>query len=57
VISEPLLKIATRIPGLKKYKPIHAKVVAMALINGMNKDTKKVIFEGNEVHELGMSNT
>ena len=52
VVSEPLLKIATLLPPLKKYKPIHARDVANAMINGMNSVNDQVIYEGHEVHVL-----
>jgi uncharacterized protein YbjT (DUF2867 family) len=51
-IGEPLLKLATKIPPFKKYKPIHVRDVAKAMINGLNSDAQQVIYEGLEVHEL-----
>lgn len=56
VISEPLLKIATRMPTLRKYKPIHANDVAKAMIHAMNSESEQVIYEGDEVHELASMN-
>ncbi len=52
VVSEPLLKIGTLLPPLKKYMPIHARDVAKALINGMNTENDQIIYEGDEVHTL-----
>lgn len=51
-LSEPLLKIATKIPPFQKYKPIHVRDVAKAMINGINSQSDTVIYEGLEVHEL-----
>ncbi|MCR9131008.1 MAG: NAD-dependent epimerase/dehydratase family protein [bacterium] len=51
-IGEPLLKLATKIPPFKKYKPIHVRDVAKAMINGLNSDAQQVIYEGLEVHML-----
>jgi len=52
LLSEPILKLVTSLPPLKKYKPIHAKDVASAMINALNSETDKEIFEGYEVHQL-----
>ncbi len=51
-IGEPLLKLVTKIPPFKKYKPIHVRDVAKAMINGLNSDSQQVIYEGLEVHKL-----
>lgn len=45
-------ELFTKIPGLKKYKPIHAKQVAQALINGLNDSDSKIMYEGDEVFGL-----
>ncbi|MBO6522892.1 MAG: NAD(P)H-binding protein [Balneolaceae bacterium] len=45
-------ELFTKIPGLKKYKPIHAKQVAQALINGLNDSDSKTMYEGDEVFGL-----
>lgn len=52
VLSEPVLKAITRIPGLKKYTPIKARDVAEAMINVMNSDSGKETYEGDEIFEL-----
>lgn len=44
--------IFTKLPGLKKYKPIHAQKVAQAMINGLNEPSSKTIYEGGEVFLL-----
>lgn len=51
-LGEPLLKIATIIPPFQKYKPIHVRDVAKAMINGIHSQSNQVIYEGLEVHEL-----
>lgn len=56
-LSEPLLKIATKIPPFQKYKPIHVRDVAKAMINGINSQSDTVIYEGLEVHELAEVNS
>ncbi len=45
-------ELFTKIPRLKKYKPIHAKQVAQAMINGLNDPNSKTIYEGGEVFGL-----
>jgi len=40
--------------GLKKYKPIHGKTVAKAMLTIANRETSKVIFESAELKELGL---
>lgn len=52
VLSEPLLKIATLLPPLKKYKPIHGREVAQSMINAMNSDSEQIVFEGDELFDL-----
>ncbi|MFV1884784.1 MAG: NAD(P)H-binding protein [Balneola sp.] len=42
----------TVLPPLKKYKPIHARQVAQAMINGINETETKTILEGEEVFGL-----
>lgn len=44
--------IFTFLPGLKKYKPIHAHEVAKAMINGLNDPSSKKVYEGDEVFDL-----
>lgn len=49
--------IFTILPPLKKYKPIHARQVAKAMINGLNEEGAQTIYEGEEVFELaGLGN-
>lgn len=49
--------IFTILPPLKKYKPIHAREVATAMINGLNEASTQTIYEGEEVFELaGLGN-
>lgn len=51
-ITVPLLKFITRFM-LKKYRPIHAKTVARAMVNAvLMPDYDKTIWEGREVFEL-----
>ncbi len=45
-------EVFTKIPGLKKYKPIHALQVAQAMVNAINDPDSKSIYEGDEVFEL-----
>lgn len=45
-------EVFTKVPGLKKYKPIHAKKVARAMINGINNPDSKSMYEGEEVFGL-----
>ncbi len=52
IVTEPLLNLATKLPALKKYKPIHAKQVAQSLINAMNSDSNQAIYEGDELFDL-----
>jgi len=40
------------IPSIKKYKPIHAREVAQAMINGLNNPESKTIYEGEEIFEI-----
>lgn len=51
-ISEPMLKIVTKLPILRNYAPIHALDVAKAMINGMNSELSQPIYEGEEVKSL-----
>ncbi len=44
--------LLTFIPGLKKYKPIHAQQVAQAMINGLNDVSSKTIYEGEKIFGL-----
>lgn len=44
--------IFTVLPGLQKYKPIHAKQVAQAMINSLNDPSSKSIYEGDEIFSL-----
>ena len=44
--------IITKLPWLKKYKPIHAQQVAKAMINGLNDPASHTIYEGEEVFKL-----
>lgn len=55
LLSEPILKIVTKLPGLKKYAPIHVSKVARAMINALNSNIEQSIFEGLEVHQLAES--
>ena len=55
ILSEPLLKMATKLPFLKKYKPIHVRDVAKAMIHALNIDSNQIIFEGFEVHKIAKS--
>ncbi len=51
-ISVPVLQFLTKFM-LKKYKPIHGKTVARAMINAvLQPDYNKTIWEGQEVFEL-----
>lgn len=50
-IGVPLAKVFCKIPGLKKYHPIKAEVVAKAMIEGLNSNTSGVI-ENNDISEL-----
>lgn len=43
--------VVCKIPGLKKYHPIKAKVVAKAMIEGLNSKTSSII-EGNDILAL-----
>ena len=52
-IGMVLAKIACKIPGLKKYHPIKAEIVAKAMIEGLSKN-KSGIIEGKEILELKM---
>lgn len=45
-------ELFTKMPGLKKYKPIHANQVAEAMINGLNDPNSKTMYEGVEVFGL-----
>jgi uncharacterized protein YbjT (DUF2867 family) len=44
--------IVCKIPGLKKYHPIKAEVVAQAMIEGINSTTGTSVIEGSEIHSL-----
>ena len=37
---------------LKKIKPIHSEIVAKAMINVIQNDIQKTIFESNEISEI-----
>lgn len=51
-ISIPVLKFITRFM-LKKYRPIHGKTVATAMINAvLTQDKNKTVWEGDEVFAL-----
>ena len=51
-ISVPVLQFLTKFV-LKKYKPIHGKTVARAMINAvLQPNHNKTIWEGREVFEL-----
>jgi len=51
-ISVPIVSFITRFT-LKKYRPIHGKTVAQAMINSVvNPNSEKIIWEGAEVFEL-----
>ncbi|HKJ79977.1 MAG TPA: NAD(P)H-binding protein [Prolixibacteraceae bacterium] len=55
-ISIPVLNFITKF-GLKKYRPIHAKTVARAMINAvLRPNENKTIWEGTEVFELAEKN-
>ena len=45
-------KVFCKIPGLKKYHPIKAEVVANAMIKGLNSSTNKQIIEGEKIYTL-----
>lgn len=45
-------KVFCKIPGLKKYHPIKAEVVANAMIKGLNSSTNKQILEGEKIYTL-----
>jgi uncharacterized protein YbjT (DUF2867 family) len=47
-----IANIVCKIPGLKKYHPIKAEVVAQAMIEGINSTTGTSIIEGSEIHSL-----
>ncbi|XWN37036.1 MAG: NAD(P)H-binding protein [Balneola sp.] len=51
-IGIPIAKLLCKIPGLKKYQPIKAKIVAEAMIEGLNSEIKQNIFEGEEIYQL-----
>ncbi|MEQ9307979.1 MAG: NAD(P)H-binding protein [Balneolaceae bacterium] len=44
--------IFTVLPGLQKYKPIHAQQVAQAMINSLNDPSSKIIYEGDEIFSI-----
>lgn len=44
--------IICKIPGLKKYHPIKAEVVAQAMIKGIKSTNGTTIIEGSEIHSL-----
>lgn len=44
-------KVLTRLPGLKKYKPIEARTVAKAMVNGASQSGEKT-FVLNELFDL-----
>ena len=51
-ISVPILRFITRFVA-KKYRPIHGKTVAKAMINSLvNPNSVKEVWEGTEVFEL-----
>ena len=51
-ITVPVLNFITRFT-LKKFRPVHGKTVALAMINSvLNPDSEKIIWEGVEVFEL-----
>lgn len=45
-------KLLSWIPGIRKYRPIHAEIVAKAMIEGLNKEQAQPIFEGQQIHSL-----
>lgn len=40
------------IPGIRKYRPIHAQKVAQAMINALNQPEAKTIYEADEIFGL-----
>ncbi len=55
-ISVKVLNFITRFI-MKKYRPIHAKTVAQAMINGvLNPHPEKIVWEGSEVFKLAEEN-
>ena len=44
--------IFCKLPGLKKYQPIKAEVVAKALIEGLQNENAKAVYESSKISEL-----
>lgn len=51
-IGIAVANVLCKLPGLKKYHPIQARTVAMAMIEGMNTKTEQVIFESKNIKSL-----
>lgn len=51
-IGVVLAKIACKIPGLKKYHPIKAEIVAKAVIQGLQTKNDHIIYESQEIYNL-----
>jgi len=51
-IGIAVAKVVCKIPGLKKYHPIEAETVAKAMIEGLNSNSQKNIYEGEEIARL-----
>lgn len=47
-----LFSIVSFLPGIQKYKPIDANVLAKAMINGLNDPTTKRTHTGDEIFKL-----
>jgi uncharacterized protein YbjT (DUF2867 family) len=58
-LGEKLGKIVIKTLGfllvgkLRKYRGIHARTVALAMINILEQDLQEIIYESDELHELG----
>jgi uncharacterized protein YbjT (DUF2867 family) len=50
-IALVIMKLLGWIPGIRKYRPIHAKSVAVAMINA-HVNSRNGVFELEQVHEL-----
>ncbi|RNC83153.1 MAG: NAD-dependent epimerase/dehydratase family protein [Balneola sp.] len=44
--------LVSLIPGIRKYRPIHAHQVAEAMINALNQQNTKDMYEADEIFEL-----
>lgn len=51
-IGMQIMKAVSWLPIIRKYKPIHVRTVARALISGLNRHNSATIYEGLEVFDL-----